>query len=87
MALRTTKRWLSLGFGLLAGWFLLHTTIITADGLFDTSRPADCIVVLGNTVNTDGSLSSRLKARLDKALALYRAGSSATIFVSGGLGK
>ncbi|MCR5889846.1 YdcF family protein [Hymenobacter sp. J193] len=87
MALRTTKRWLSLGLGLLACWFLLHTAIITVDGLTDTSRPADCMVVPGNTVNADGSLSPRLKARLDKALALYRAGSSATIFVSGGLGK
>ncbi|RSK50394.1 YdcF family protein [Hymenobacter rigui] len=65
----------------------LHAAGITLDALTDQARPADCLVVPGNTVNLDGSLSPRLKARLDEALRLYRAGVSRHIFVSGGLGK
>ncbi|QJX48840.1 YdcF family protein [Hymenobacter taeanensis] len=74
-------------FWLSSSWVLLHLLITTADGLLDTTEPADCLVVLGNTVNADGSLSARLQARLDKALELYKAGVSPLIFVSGGLGK
>lgn len=50
-------------------------------------QPADSLLVLGNTVNSNGSLSDRLQARLDKAIQLYHAGTSSTIVVSGGLGK
>jgi vancomycin permeability regulator SanA len=72
---------------LLGSWALLHILFITADGLLDTTEPADCLVVLGNTVNADGTLSARLQARLDKAADLYKARVSPMIFVSGGLGK
>ncbi|RSK34489.1 YdcF family protein [Hymenobacter metallilatus] len=81
---------LSLWRRLTGGVFLLlifHATGITLDALTDQARPADCLVVPGNTVNPDGSLSPRLEARLDEALRLYRAGVSRYIFVSGGLGK
>lgn len=66
---------------------MLHVAATTIDGLTDNVQPADCLLVLGNTVNADGTLSPRLRGRLDKALDLYRAGISSTIFVSGGLGK
>lgn len=66
---------------------LLHAAGISLDALTDRAQPADCLVVPGNTVNPDGSLSPRLKARLDEALRLYRARISPRIFVSGGLGK
>ncbi|GAB2787567.1 YdcF family protein [Hymenobacter latericoloratus] len=61
--------------------------MVTVDGLTDDVQPVDCLIVLGNTVNPDGSLSARLQARLDKALELYRQGVSPLILVSGGLGK
>lgn len=70
----------------LGGWFFLHCAWITADGLTDDTQAADCLVVLGNTVYPDGTLSKRLQARLDKALQLYRTGNSRVLFVSGGLG-
>ncbi|RTQ47757.1 YdcF family protein [Hymenobacter gummosus] len=68
-------------------WLTLHLVWTVQDGLHDTAQPADCLLVLGNTVNADGSLSDRLRARLDKALALYRGGLAPKIVVSGGLGK
>lgn len=71
----------------LSSWFLLHVVATSTDGLIDNAQPADCLLVLGNTVNADGTLSARLRGRLDKALELYQGGTSSTIFVSGGLGK
>lgn len=45
-------------------------------GLWDDARQADVCVALGNTVGRDGRPSGRLRARLDKAVELYRAGTS-----------
>lgn len=73
--------------GVLALLFLLAIVAITVDGLTDTAREAHIAVVLGNEVKPDGSLSNRLKARLDKALDLYREGYCAEILVSGGLNR
>lgn len=71
--------------GLLA-WALIHCGWTARQGLRDTARPADALLVLGNAVQPDGQPSDRLRARLDKALALYRAGLARKIVVSGGLG-
>jgi uncharacterized SAM-binding protein YcdF (DUF218 family) len=60
---------------------------ISLAGLWDDARPADVCVVLGNTVGRDGRPSERLRARLDKALELYRAGMFAEVIVSGGVGE
>ncbi len=68
-------------------WFLLHTAIITIDGLTDELKPADVGVVLGNKVEFNGEPSLRLKSRLDRGVELYRAGYFKHIIVSGGLGK
>ncbi|KUG08948.1 hypothetical protein ASU33_09455 [Solirubrum puertoriconensis] len=57
------------------------------DGLDDNPQPADCILILGNTVNPNGTLSARLQARLDKGLELYRQKLAPVVMVSGGLGK
>lgn len=70
----------------LASWFTIHTTYIIVEGLSDNIKPADMIVVFGNEVLPDGNVSDRLKARLDKALEIYRQGYSKTIVVSGGTG-
>ncbi|GAB2947768.1 hypothetical protein GCM10027048_10940 [Hymenobacter coalescens] len=70
-----------------AGWVVLHCGWVARDGLQDRIGPADSLLILGNTVHADGSLSDRLRARLDKGLALYRAGLAPKIVVSGGLGR
>lgn len=67
--------------------FLTAATVIIADGLRDELHPVDVGIVLGNQVCRDGSLSDRLKARLDRWLGLYRGGYLKTLIVSGGTGK
>ncbi|HEY8938342.1 MAG TPA: YdcF family protein, partial [Cyclobacteriaceae bacterium] len=71
---------------LLFSWFLIHSIIITVDGLNDDVHHADYVLILGNTVNPDGTLSARLKARVDKGLQLFNDSLADTIIVSGGLG-
>ena len=61
---------------------LLATTILI-DGFTDNLAVSETAVVLGNTVYPDGSLSPRLKARLDKTIELYRQGFFKRIIVSG----
>lgn len=68
-------------------WFVVHTAFIVADGLKDERNQVDVAVVLGNKVELDGEPSERLKARLDKAAALYDEGYFRHVIVSGGTGK
>lgn len=65
---------------------LLAAAAIAMVGLHDHGEAADLIVVPGNTVHADGSLSERLKARLDAAITLYQERRAPRIFVSGGTG-
>jgi vancomycin permeability regulator SanA len=81
------RKWLRYIAYFLITWFIVHTAFISYDGLSDNVQKADCILILGNTVNPDGSLSARLKSRTDRGIELYKAGFSKTIMVSGGLGK
>jgi vancomycin permeability regulator SanA len=71
----------------LVAWFITHAIYITIDGLHDKGTKADVAIVLGNKVNEDGTLSNRLKARLDEGLQLYNQHRVQKIIVSGGLGK
>jgi len=68
-------------------WFLLHTFLISFDGLTDDTAVADVAVVFGTTVHENGELSQRLKARLDRAFQLYSDQKVQMLVVSGGLGK
>lgn len=68
-------------------WFFIHTILIIADGLCDERKKSDVGIIFGNTVNPDGSLSQRLKKRLDKGVELYYDGTIEVIIVSGGLGQ
>lgn len=43
--------------------------------------------MFGNKVNEDGTLSRRLRARLDRALELHGEGRVTKVLVSGGLGR
>lgn len=66
---------------------ILVLAALVLAGLNDHPGHADTALVLGNTVNPDGTPSPRLKARLDKAVALYREGYFPKIIVSGATGK
>lgn len=66
---------------------LLASTALVIQGLNDDIREADVAVVLGNTVNPDGTPSHRLAARLDRALELYQRGMFKNVIVSGGVGR
>lgn len=58
--------------------------LIVFSAAHDRIGPADAIVVLGTRVLPEGSLSDRLKGRMERALELYREGRSHKIIVSGG---
>ena len=66
---------------------LLQVSLILYDGFVDHIAKSDVALVLGNKVNKDGSLSERLKSRIDKSIELYRQDYFSKIIVSGGLGK
>ena len=85
MRIRSAKRW-RIVIGVLLAWLFLHLIYITIDGLWGYSGTADMAVVLGNRVDSDGSLSPVLRGRVDRALTLYREGRVARIMVSGGMG-
>ena len=72
---------------LFLSWFIIHCVFITIDGLSNNNNKADVAVILGNKVNEDGTISDRLKSRLDCGLLLYKNKSVSKIIVSGGLGK
>ena len=80
-------KWIKYIITIFTVWFLAHLTYIILDGLTDLNKKADLAVVLGNKVNEDGTLSERLKKRLECGLALYNNGRVKKILVSGGYGK
>lgn len=67
--------------------FVLAALAIVGVGLREDVRARDVAVILGATVHENGMPSSRLAARLDRGLALYKAGVVKYVIVSGGLGK
>lgn len=72
---------------LLLLWFGIHQVVIITDGLTDENTKANVAVIYGNTIHEDGTLSKRLKARLDRGIQLYHNSLTDVLFVSGGLGK
>jgi uncharacterized SAM-binding protein YcdF (DUF218 family) len=83
---RRTKKALLIPAVMLSASFLVAAALLVADGLRDEIHPADVAIVPGNTVESDGQPSARLRARLDKTLELYRGGLFAHVIVSGGVG-
>jgi uncharacterized SAM-binding protein YcdF (DUF218 family) len=67
-----------LAYGLLFGW-------VWRVSRMDQRDPADAIVVLG-AAQYNGRPSPVLKARLDHAIELYRAGLAPVVVVTGGIG-
>lgn len=68
-------------------WFIIHSLIITYDGLNDSIAASDVAVVLGNKVELDGRPSKRLQARLDRGVELYKNDLFHYVIVSGGTGR
>lgn len=68
-------------------WFAIHIAYTITDGLKDEGKSADVAVILGTTVNTDGTLSERLEKRLECGLKLFQDKRVKNIIVSGGFGK
>ena len=66
--------------------FLSASVVIAAYGMADHIVMADVVVVPGNTVYPDGTLSDRLKARLDVAVGIYQSGNCRAVLVSGAVG-
>jgi vancomycin permeability regulator SanA len=66
---------------------VIGTLVLAVAGLCDDTGKADVSLVLGSKVESDGTPSIRLRARLDRTLELYRAGYFPTIITSGGIGK
>jgi vancomycin permeability regulator SanA len=71
----------------LAVWVTSQTLCVVIDGLSDEGKTADAAVILGNKVNEDGNLPTRLKQRLECGLQLYCHRRTKGLLVSGGLGK
>ncbi|CAH0535140.1 hypothetical protein VST7929_02801 [Vibrio stylophorae] len=83
------NRWLRVICAVFAALFLLLGAIsymLYRDAGQGLKGNAEYAVVFGNQVYADGSLSNRLKARLDAALGLYQSGRVKQIIVSGGVG-
>lgn len=80
--------WSRLALVLFAGLFLtwlISASLVVAWGARDRAKKADTIVVLG-AAQYAGRPSPVLKARLDHALALYRAGMAPRMILTGGMG-
>ena len=82
-----SKTYIRAAFFLFATWVLVHCVIISIAGFSDNGENADFAVVLGNKVNVDGTLSTRLEKRMECALNLYKSERVKGFIVSGGLGK
>ncbi|MFN8588723.1 MAG: YdcF family protein [Candidatus Eisenbacteria bacterium] len=70
---------------LVAAAFGVSALALVFAGTRDRLVPAALLVVPGNLVHADGTLSPRLEARCAKALELWRAGAAPVLFVSGGV--
>ena len=66
---------------------ILHAFVIAGFSYTQTVGDADVIVILGNQVHADGTLSDRLESRLNRGKEIYDDGRAEFILVSGGLGK
>lgn len=64
-------------------YFGSSSKIMSASQVESSSTSYDCILVLGASVNSDGTPSTILQDRLDTAVALYDAGAASKIIVSG----
>lgn len=74
-------------FALLLAPVVIAISALLLDGFTDDLFQADAALVLGNSVFPDGTLSPRLRGRVERGKELYDVGLVSRIVVSGGLGK
>jgi len=67
--------------------YIVSGLLIVIDGLSDDIHAADVAIVLGSKVEVSGVPSTRLRARLDRAVELYKQGLFQHVIVSGGTGS
>jgi len=84
---RKLFRFFKILIALLLLWFTFHSIYLISDGISDEGKRADLAVILGNKVNEDGTVSTRLQKRLESGVQLYKDQRVKKILVSGGLGK
>ncbi|WNJ15987.1 YdcF family protein [Pontibacter sp. G13] len=56
-------------------------------GLQESGGSCDVALILGTTVNPDGTVHPRLATRLDRGIEMYESGETQHFIVSGGIGK
>jgi uncharacterized SAM-binding protein YcdF (DUF218 family) len=84
---RRFPRWLVIGGGILSAGVLGLAFVVDRFGQVERARRAAVIVVLGARVLEGGVASSPLRARVEKAVDLYRQGFGETLLFSGGIGR
>lgn len=68
-------------------FFIGHSIVNAIFGFSDKLFQSDVIVVYGNQVYADKTVSKRLQTRLDKTIELYKKGFAPKIIVTGGIDK
>ena len=81
-----SRRWLLVGLGVVTLGCCGLTFVVDRFGQHEGATPADVVVVLGARVLEDGTPSPTLRARLEKAVALYHQGLAPRLLFSGGVG-
>jgi len=67
--------------------YFISMILVSIYGHIDTKDRADIAIVLGSKVNKDGTLSDRLKSRMDRSIELYMNKQVKHLLLSGGTGK
>ncbi|MGZ3456977.1 MAG: YdcF family protein [Archangium sp.] len=80
------RRWLFVGLGVLTFGLYGMAFVVDRFGQRERAVPSDVVVVLGARVLPGGQPSSALRARLEKAVALYHQGLAPRLLFSGGVG-
>ena len=84
MKISRKKRLIIIALAVVLGFGLCSAAAIVWDGLSDRIEPVDVAIVLGSSVE-NGHPLPRLRARLNKAVELYRAHDFDNVIVSGGI--
>jgi uncharacterized SAM-binding protein YcdF (DUF218 family) len=85
--MRKLLRWVGILVICLAVLWLLSALVLVTNGLKERVEQSDAAVILGNEVYLNGEPSPQLKARLDRALELFRQQLFPTMVVSGAIEK
>jgi uncharacterized SAM-binding protein YcdF (DUF218 family) len=82
----SARRWLLVGVGVVTCGLFGLAFVVDRFGQRERAMPADMVVVLGARVLPGGVPSPALRARVEKAVALYQQGLAPQLLFSGGVG-